>query len=93
MWRDCPTEQDEPIYLPWGVQFSDFCLAVGVFLFFFILLHQPASGFPVAGAVLVGLKRLKKGQPPGAHWHWLHGQELIRIAGACPPHERTYRIW
>jgi hypothetical protein len=93
MWHDCPTEQDEPITLPWGVQFSDFAMAVGVYLFFFIVLHRPTSGLPVAAAVLLGLRKLKTGKPPGAHWHWLHMQELFHISAACRPHERRYRIW
>jgi hypothetical protein len=93
MWRECPTEQDEPIYLPLGIQLSDFLIAMGVFLLFFIVLRMPGKGFVVAPLVLFLLKYLKRGKAPGQHWHWLHGQELLPIAGACSPRPQRYSVW
>jgi hypothetical protein len=94
VWRQCPTAQDDPIYLPWGFQLQDGVMALGIFFFFFLVMHRPFSGATVALLVLGALRRMKKGKPPGMHWHWLHDQELFfSIPGARPPKNERLRIW
>ncbi len=91
MWTPCPTLLDEPARIC-GLEVGDF----------FVLLALPVLLAPVldtwqcfaAGALAAGsFWYAKRGKPPGALFHSLHGLELLRWPGVLGPRPTVYSPW
>jgi hypothetical protein len=91
MWTDCPVMLDEPVTIC-GVEPEDFGLIAVTPLFASFFLAA-APSLLLAGALGVALSLAKRGQPPGALLHALHGLELTRLPGLLAPRRQRYSAW
>lgn len=91
MWSPCPMVLDEPVNVC-GLEPDDFGLVAATPLLASLLLDAVPS-FVVAGALGIVLYLAKRGQPPGALLHALHGLELTRLPGLLRPRRQRYSAW
>lgn len=91
MWTPCPIVLDDPVTIC-GLEAEDFGLVALTPLLASLLLDAVPS---LLGAGLLGtaLYLTKRGQPPGALLHALHGLELTRLPGLLAPRRRLYSAW
>ena len=83
MWRPCPVVLDEPVTI-FGMELEDFGLmaVTPLFLSWFLdTIPSFAGGFLLGAALYVA----KRGRPPGALLHTLHGIEITRLPGVLSP--------
>ena len=91
MWTECPVMLDEPVTIC-GVEPEDLGLLAVTPLFASVFLDA-APSLLLAGALGAALYVAKRGQPPGALLHALHGLELTRLPGLLPPRRQRYSAW
>ena len=91
MWTPCPHHLDEPVLIL-GLEPEDYGLVMLVVLLASLATSALVS-FGLACLVGVAFHRLKRGQPPGALIHALHGLELLPIPGVLRPRATPYAPW
>jgi len=82
---------DEPVKIL-GLEPEDFAVVAVTPLFLSLLVEAVAS---FGGALLLGaaVYLAKRGRPPGALLHALHGLELAHIPGLLGPKRQRYSAW
>jgi hypothetical protein len=91
MWTACPTVLDAPVTIM-GLEPEDFAIVAIAPLFLAFVLDAAAS-LLVALALGWAVTRAKRGRPPGAMLHALHGWELVRLPGLLRPTVQRYSAW
>ena len=91
MWTPCPVMLDEPVTIV-GLELEDFGL-VAVTPLLACLFVDAVTSFCCAGALGAGISLAKRGKPPGALLHTLHGLELTRLPGLLRPTRQRYSAW
>lgn len=91
MPRPCPRMVDAPIRIL-GLEWDDWAV-VSIVIMFFLLAWTPAVAVAVAPPVILGLRALKKGQPPGIIVHRLWTWGLVRLKGFPPPPDHHGSLW
>ena len=89
MWVEGPTQLDTPV-LVFGFEVEDLTAMMGVMLLSSVLFEGMAGVCLVTVCAGLGLRRLKRGRPPGALVHLAHELELLCIPGAVKPRARRY---
>ena len=91
MWTPCPLVLDEPVKI-FGLEPDDFAIVAGlplVLAFFFDAL----ASFGLTALLGAALYFAKRGRPPGALLHTLHGLELTHMPGILGPKPQRYSAW
>jgi len=91
MWTPCPMVLDEPVKI-FGLEPEDFGLVTVTPLLAGVVLDALAS-FGCAAVLGTVLYLCKRGKPPGALLHALHGLELTRVPGLLGPKRQRYSAW
>jgi hypothetical protein len=91
MWTPCPMVLDEPVKIL-GLEPEDFAIVAVTPLLLSLVVDAVAS---FGGALLLGgaVHLAKRGRPPGALLHALHGVELTRVPGLLGPTWQRYSAW
>ena len=90
MWVDCPTELDSPVLI-FGFEVEDFAAICAVMVFAALFLFEGVAAvvYMTVGFAL-GLRRLKRGKPPGVLLHMMHHWDIMRIPGVLPVRQAEY---
>lgn len=91
MPRPCPRTVDAPIRIL-GLEWDDWAV-VSTVIMFILLAWTPAVAVVVAPPVILGLRAVKKGQPPGIMVHRLWAWGIVRLHGFPPPPDRNGSLW
>ena len=91
MWTPCPKVLDEPVKVL-GLEIDDFAMVAASPLVLGFVFDALAS-FGLAFLLGVALYLSKRGRPPGALLHTLHGWEVTRLPGILGPRRRRYSAW
>ena len=91
MPRPCPRTVDAPFRIL-GLEWDDW-VAVSTVLMFFLLVWSPAVAGFVLPALVIGMRTLKRGQPPGIILHRLWLWRLVELKGFPPPPDRNGSLW
>ena len=91
MWTPCPTVLDEPVKIL-GLEPDDFGLVAATPLLACLFVDAVVS-FTCAAVLGAVLYLSKRGRPPGALLHALHGLELTRLPGVLRPRVQRYSPW
>jgi hypothetical protein len=91
MWTPCPNVLDEPVKVL-GLEIEDFGMVAASPLVLGFVFDALAS-FGLAFLLGVALYLSKRGRPPGAVLHTLHGLELTRLPGILGPQRQRYSAW
>lgn len=89
----CPRTIDEPVRLL-GLDNEDWAV-VGILGLLVYLMTTATIGALVIALLVVGVRLIKRGQPPGAMLHtlWLLGMPVRGWPAAPPPDGRRYSPW
>ena len=90
MWVDCPTELDSPVLI-FGFEVEDFAAICAVMVFSALFLFEGVAAvvYMTVGFAF-GLRRLKRGKPPGVLLHMMHHWDIMRIPGVLPVRQAEY---
>jgi hypothetical protein len=91
MWTPCPNVLDETVKVL-GLEIEDFGMVAASPLVLGFVFDAVAS-FGLAFLLGVALYLSKRGRPPGAVLHTLHGLELTRLPGILGPRWQRYSAW
>jgi hypothetical protein len=91
MWTPCPMVLDEPVTML-GLEPEDVGLVAALPLLLGLVLDTLPC-FAATGALGLALYLMKRGKPPGALLHTLHGLELTRLPGLLSPRRQRYSPW
>lgn len=91
MPRPCPRTVDAPIRIL-GLEWDDWAVLSGVLLFF-LLAWSPGVAVAVTPPLLIGLRSVKKAQPPGIVLHRFWVWRVIRVPGFPPAPGRRGSLW
>jgi hypothetical protein len=91
MWTPCPLVLDEPVKVV-GLEIEDFAM-VAVSPLCLAFIFDALMSFALAALFGVALYCSKRGRPPGALLHTLHGWEVTRLPGILGPRRRRYSAW
>ncbi len=84
MWSTCPVVFNDPVLIMGYIEVEDFVLALGMplVLAFFV---DGGLCFLLGFGIALGSRWLKRGKPPGALVHTLHGLQLLPLPGVLSP--------
>jgi hypothetical protein len=91
MWTPCPMVLDEPVTIL-GLEPEDVGLVAALPLLLALVLDTLPC-FAATAALGLALSLTKRGKPPGALLHALHGLELTRLPGLLSPRRQRYSPW
>ncbi len=91
MWTPCPMVLDEPVKI-FGLEPEDFGVVAATPLLACLFVDAGAS-FGCAAMLGAALYLSKRGRPPGALLHSLHGLEMTRLPGLLRPTRQRYSAW
>ena len=91
MWTSCPKNLDEPVLIL-GLELEDIAVTVLVLtIASTVWALLPSMGIAVLAGY--GIRRLKRGQPPGALMHACHRLELVPTPGVIRPRAPRHSPW